>query len=122
MFSRDEKGSKESDTIIGRSVKVKGDFLGEGNLIIDGEFEGTITTLGSLFFGEKSHITAQISGGNAKILGKVNGDIKLSGSIDLGKNAEVVGNISATSISIEHGAIINGHIIITKGSTENPRA
>lgn len=119
MFSKDEKSTKETETIIGQSVKVKGDFNGEGNVIIDGGFEGTLKTLGNLFFGEKSNIIAEVSGNNAKILGSVKGNIILSGCLELGKNSSISGNISAAALSVEQGSVINGQVSIGASSTEN---
>lgn len=119
MFSKDDKSTKEAETIIGQSVKVKGDFNGEGNVLIDGEFEGTLKTLGNLSFGAKSNIIAEVYGNNAKILGTVHGNIFLTGSLELGKNSVILGNIQATALSVEQGSTISGQVIINSSSTQN---
>lgn len=119
MFSKEDKTTKETETIIGQSVKVKGDFNGQGNVVIDGEFEGTLRTLGNLFLGEKSNVVAEVSGNNAKILGAVKGNIVLSGCLELGKNSSIIGNIQAASLSVEQGAVINGQVSINSSSMQN---
>ena len=48
MFSKDNKPEKfkDAETIIGASVKVKGNFQGQGNIIIEGALEGLVRDLG----------------------------------------------------------------------------
>lgn len=122
MFNRDEKSQKETETIVGASVIVRGDFQGKGNIIIEGSLEGSLTTEGSLFAGEKSIITANIKAKEAKILGTVKGEILLEGLLELGPHANINGNIMVTGLSITEGAIINGQVTMTKEPTKLTKA
>ena len=119
MFNKDEKTTKEADTIIGQSVKVKGDFDGQGNVIIEGEFEGTLKTTGNLFIGEKAKLITNITCNNAKILGIVQGNLVLNGCLELGKNSVITGDIKASALSVEQGAIIIGSVSIGTSSLQN---
>ena len=110
MFNKDEKTTRDAETIIGPSVKVKGDFQGGGNLIIEGEFEGNIETTGDIRAGEKSKIVANIKASEAIIHGTLVGDITLSGLLELGSKANINGNIKSSSLQVNTGAIINGTI------------
>lgn len=120
MFNRDEKNQKATETIVGASVIVRGDFQGKGNIIIEGSLEGSLTTAGSLFAGERSSIIADIKAADAKILGKVKGEISLEGLLELGPQANIEGNLKVGGLSVATGAIVNGQIIMTKsnGKTE----
>lgn len=114
MFNSDKKefSSREAETIIGPSVKVKGNFHGQGNIIIEGSVEGSIKTDKYLLVGEKADITATIEAGEAKIAGKVNGNISIKGYLEISETAEVTGDITTSEISIAKGGVVNGKITI----------
>ena len=46
MFNKENKLEKfkDAETIIGASIKVKGNFQGQGNIIIEGSLEGSLKT------------------------------------------------------------------------------
>ena len=46
MFNKENNSDliKNAETIIGQSIKVKGNFHGQGNMIIEGSVEGSIKT------------------------------------------------------------------------------
>ncbi|MCF7873930.1 MAG: polymer-forming cytoskeletal protein [Candidatus Omnitrophica bacterium] len=77
------------------------------NLRINGEFDGNLTTKGSLIIGETASVKAQIKGENVVISGKVNGTIKAD-NVKLFSTSEVYGDIQAGKISIEEGAVFDG--------------
>jgi len=62
--------ANETDTIIGPSVKVEGDFVTEGNIIVEGTICGTIKTSQSLKIGPTAKIFANIWADNALIAGR----------------------------------------------------
>ncbi|MFO8052529.1 MAG: polymer-forming cytoskeletal protein [Candidatus Omnitrophota bacterium] len=77
------------------------------NLRINGEFDGDLTTKGSLIIGETASVKAKIKGENVVVSGKVNGTIKAD-SIKLFSTAELYGDVQTTKISIEEGAVFDG--------------
>jgi len=109
MFNNKEASFKEAETIIGQSIKVKGNFHGEGNIIIEGIVEGSVKTNQSLLIGNKAKISANISAKSATIGGEVIGDIKIKGYLEILSSAKIFGNIVAEQFSIEKGAIFNGN-------------
>ena len=120
MFNKDNKeiSVKEAETIIGPTIKVKGNFHGEGSIIIEGAVEGSIKTNNFLLVGNKAKISATINAKGAKIGGKVIGDIKVSGYLEITSSANITGNIEAAELSIERGAIISGKCEINKNVNE----
>lgn len=122
MFNRDEKMQiKEAETVIGPSVKVKGEFNGQGDIIVEGVLEGTLKTVGRLQVGDKAKINASIEAKDAVISGEIIGNIKLKGFLEITGTAKISGDIEVGSISIERGAIING-MVSMGGLTENKAA
>jgi len=113
MFNKDNKPEnfKDAETIIGASIKVKGNFHGEGNIVVEGQLEGNLRTEANLFIGDKAKVVANIEANDAIINGEVKGSLKIHQYLALGPTAKIIGDINYAEISIEKGAIINGQII-----------
>lgn len=104
---------KKAETIIGPAIKVKGNFNGKGNTIIEGELEGSLKTDADVFVGSNANILANIKAKTAKIGGKIVGDIKIDEHLDIMSSANLSGNIECKTLSIESGAVINGQFKMT---------
>jgi len=119
MFSKNQTttpSSKSIETIIGPSVKVEGDFKGEGDLVIEGILVGTLQTKNNLKIGQNALVEASVRANNAFISGKVKGNISVKGKIEITGTAIILGNIKAQIISIESGALIKGDLDMPVGN------
>ncbi len=118
MFNKEknEISHSEAETVIGPSIKVKGNFHGEGSMIIEGSVEGDIKTKNFLSIGSSSIIIANITAENAKISGNINGNLTITNHTEITSTAKIRGDIKTNSISIENGAKINGIINTEKQS------
>ena len=114
MFNKQQSNNTPSpkgvETIIGPSVKVEGDFKGEGDLVIEGVLIGNIKTKNNLKIGSHAIIQANISANNAFISGKVKGNIHIKGKLELSSTALILGDIKTQVLSMESGALIKGNI------------
>jgi cytoskeletal protein CcmA (bactofilin family) len=110
MFKKENKeiNLKDAETIIGPSIKVKGNFQGQGNIIIEGIVEGNVKTNNFLLVGNKAKITANIEAKEAQIGGEVKGNIKVKENLEVLATAKILGDVEANLISIAKGAILNG--------------
>lgn len=115
MFNKNTKLEKikDAETIIGASIKVKGNFNGQGDIVIEGTLEGSLKTIANVFVGEKAKVNANIEASEALISGKINGNIKVKKYLAIGENAKINGDIQCGEISIERGASITGQIIVS---------
>lgn len=104
--------SLEIQTIIGPSVEVKGDFEGQGDVIVEGKLEGTLKTKDNLRIGPSAEIMADIEAENIYVGGKVKGNIKAKNEIELAENSVVVGDLVTQSLIVERGAMFNGHCLM----------
>jgi cytoskeletal protein CcmA (bactofilin family) len=101
----------ETSTVIGRSAKFRGDLSGSDELLIDGEFEGTIhLTGGRVTVGADAKVRASIFAPEVVVFGRVEGDIRSTGRVDLRSTAVVLGDVFATRFSIEENAALRGHV------------
>ncbi len=118
MFKKEEVNIKNAQTIIGPSIKVKGNFFGDGDIIIEGTLEGSIKTSNNLFAGSKSKIKADIEAKQAKISGEIHGNLIIENYLEITSSAKIFGDIQAGSISIENGAMFTGNCSMNKGLKE----
>lgn len=119
MFNQEKEmkiNSKEVETIIGPSVKVTGDFNCQGNIVIDGMVDGSVSTEGDLMAGERSKITANVRAKNAKIAGYIKGNLDINGYLELLSTAKIEGDLKAEMVSIAKGAFFSGNCTMTKDS------
>lgn len=117
MFNKQEEqgGFKEVETIIGPSVKVKGDFNAQGNIVVEGILEGGLKTEGSLYVGNNAKISGNIEAKEAKINGEIMGNINIKTNLDIDSSSKISGDILCSSLAIAKGALINGKItMLTK--------
>ncbi|MFA5127084.1 MAG: polymer-forming cytoskeletal protein [Patescibacteria group bacterium] len=112
MFNKNQPlvNQKNIETIIGPSVKVEGDFRGEGDLIIEGMLIGSLQTKNNLKIGQNAVVEASIKANNAFISGKVKGNITVKGKLEITGTAVILGDIKTQIISIESGALLQGNL------------
>ena len=116
MFKKEgqPENFKDVETVIGESIKVKGNFSGQGNIIVDGTLEGSLKTKGSVFIGDKAKISANLESQEMIVNGEVNGNIIVDGYLAIGSTAKISGDIACVQVSIERGAVINGKFQMSK--------
>lgn len=102
------------ETVIGPSVKVEGDFIGEGDVIVEGKIVGNLQTNQNLRIGPQALVEAEVKAANAYIAGKINGDVGIVEALEIAASAQINGDISCNNLSIESGAIINGRVTMKK--------
>ncbi len=114
MFKKEKnlENFKNAETIIGASIKVKGNFNGQGDVIIEGKLDGSLKTAANLLIGEKAKITANIEAKEAIINGEIQGNLKVKNYLSIGKTAKIVGDVECGEISISRGALVKGQLTI----------
>jgi cytoskeletal protein CcmA (bactofilin family) len=114
MFNHDQgAGRGNSETIIARGVKVEGDFASDGNVIIEGEVNGSVKAAGHLTVGSSAKIKADVSAGEAVVSGELTGNLSVVGRLDLQESSVIVGDLIADVLIVAAGAKINGRITMS---------
>ncbi len=109
MFKKE--GGDEVETIIGPSVQVEGNFVANGDVIVEGTVSGSIKTEKNLRIGQGAKIFANISAANALIAGEVQGNIKIKENLEFTNTAKVFGDVKTKVLSISAGASLNGKCV-----------
>jgi len=112
MFSKDAEGNDSStaETIIGRSVKIEGNFNGDDNIIVEGEVKGSLKTNKNLDVKEGAKITANAEAANMTIAGEIHGNVQCHENLEITSSGKIFGDIITKVISVASGAIIKGKI------------
>lgn len=104
----EDRKHQQVETIIGPSVMVEGNFVGSGDVVVEGQLTGTLKTDKAVRIGERAKVKADLQGGEIFIAGEVRGNIKASGRLELSSTARVIGNIEASTLAIAAGAVFHG--------------
>lgn len=98
------------ETVIARGVRVQGDIAVDGNIIIEGEVQGTLTATGDLHVGESAKLEADIKVENATVAGDVRGNLRVIQKLELLPSSKFSGDVTAEIISVGAGAQMNGTV------------
>ena len=111
-FGQSNQGAFNEKTIIGQSALVLGNIVSQNLVQLKGHVVGNIDVNGSpnaqLSVFSQAHVDGDISAQQAVVNGVVNGNIESTGRVELHSGADVKGNISYTTMAIEHGAKLYG--------------
>lgn len=87
-----------------------GEFRFEGGLRVDGYVTGLVRSqTGILMVSETGEVDTDLFVPVAIVDGLVRGDIKATERVELGRTARVMGNIETPSLSVQPGAVFEGH-------------
>lgn len=103
------------ETVIGASVKVEGNFIGEGDVVIEGVVIGTIKTAKNLQIGAAAKVQADIEADNVTVSGEIRGNVTCRGRLIMSATAKIFGNVRASVISVSEGAILHGKCSMVNG-------
>jgi cytoskeletal protein CcmA (bactofilin family) len=108
-------------SVLGRSLVFKGDLSATEDLLIAGQYEGTINVQGDcVTVGPEGKVTADIQAARVVIHGSVHGNISVRERVEVHKTGHVVGDLVTPGISIEDGAYFKGKIeILRDGEPES---
>ena len=132
MFFKSSKGSgsdvdiqpapkSSPPSIISADLKIIGDMNSEGEIQIDGTIDGDIRTK-VLLVSKTAMIKGEIVAEKVYVHGSINGQVKAR-EVNLAKTAHVVGDVLHVDLSIETGAVLEGHCkrLVEKQSADDAK-
>lgn len=105
-------------SVLGPTLKFKGELTAEEDLVIEGSFEGSIEHSSSLTIGESGRLKGNIRAEHVSVDGYVDGEIHGSQSVTIRETATIDGNITSPTVSLLEGATFNGNIDMTSKAFE----
>lgn len=103
----------DKQSVLGPTLRFKGELSADEDLVIHGQVEGTIGPTPRVTIGAQAKIKANIHARRVVIEGNVDGDLTADTSVLVRETGTVNGNIQAPSVSIQEGASFNGSVKMT---------
>jgi cytoskeletal protein CcmA (bactofilin family) len=106
MFKKE--GDNDIETIIGPSVQVEGNFVANGDIVVEGIVSGSIKTEKNLRIGQDAKIYADIWAANAVVAGEIQGNVTIKEGLELTQTAKVFGDVKTKTLNVSSGAVLQG--------------
>lgn len=107
--------SSVTPTFIGADSVVVGDIKGAGQFVVSGEVHGDGDLDGGLNLAVTGVWIGNIRAQQAIVAGKITGGLAVRDRLEIGYTAVIRGKVSARTVAIAKGAIIEGDIEVTSG-------
>ncbi len=105
------RNSSSPSAIIGPKIRFKGELVGEEDLLIQGQVDGTIDLKNhNLTVGEQGIVRANVLAKTVTIEGSIEGDLFGQERISILASSNVKGNVVAERVTLEDGAKFRGSI------------
>ena len=101
---------------VGKGICFKGEFSGEGHLIVLGQVEGNCRIQGTLVIAEGGSWQGDINAIDVVVAGKVQGNINVENKIEVLSSAEIKGTITTKALAIAEGAVHEGQVCVVSGT------
>ena len=111
MFKRNEGpavvGGK-IENVLGPNTSFQGHMRSDGNVRVDGVFEGSIETAGNVIIGPSARVMADIIANAVQVWGAVRGNVTAQGRLEILPSGRVWGDIRVASLLIDEGGVFRG--------------
>ncbi|MDP9090318.1 MAG: polymer-forming cytoskeletal protein [Pseudomonadota bacterium] len=102
-----------SPTFIGENSVFVGDIRGSGQFVVSGEVHGDGELDGALNLSVTGRWHGQVRAQQAIIAGTILGGLIVQDKLEIGYTAVIRGKVSARTVAIAKGAIVDGEIEVT---------
>jgi cytoskeletal protein CcmA (bactofilin family) len=111
-----KKHIEDTKAFLGKGAEFVGKLMFNGNVRIDGDFQGEIFGQGSVDVGEGALVKANIAVHSVYIGGEVQGTIEVKEKINIHSTGKFIGDGRAPVFIMEEGALFDGrsHMIEAK--------
>ena len=119
FFGRKKKKETpiSSASIMTPGTSIKGEIRCEGNILLNGEFEGTIISQGEVVVGKSGRVKGEIQASKLLVSGEFSGNFT-GEVIDIMPYGKVYGDVKVNNIIIEPNAVFEGETKIVSGRIE----
>jgi cytoskeletal protein CcmA (bactofilin family) len=97
------------ETVIGPTASFQGTVRADGNIRIDGVFEGAIETASNLIIGDQAKILADIVAHNVSVAGAVKGNISAN-RVEVLESGRIWGDLTVNSFTLDDGGFVSGQV------------
>jgi cytoskeletal protein CcmA (bactofilin family) len=102
-------------TVLAEHSLFVGDLQTPGSLVLCGTVRGDGKVDGALSIARHAHWEGDVHSESAVVAGKITGNLVVAGKLEIGASAVLRGSVTARSVAVARGAVIDGDIRITSG-------
>lgn len=106
------------DNVLGPNTSYNGTIKSDGNIRIDGVYQGRIETAGNVIIGPSAKVLADIVANAVQVWGAVRGDITAQGRLEILPNGHVWGDVRVASLLIDEGGMFRGQCVMAGEEVE----
>ncbi len=110
------EGVSSTPTFIGAESVFVGNIRGTGQFVVSGEVHGDGELEGGLNLSATGSWHGFIRAQQAIVAGKIVGGLSVRDKLEIGYTAVIRGKVSARTVAIAKGAIVDGEIEVTSGA------
>lgn len=103
-------------TFIGVNTVFVGDIRGTGQFVVSGEVHGDGELEGALNLSASGSWHGHVRAHQALVAGTILGGLTVRDKLEIGYTAVIRGKVSARTVAIAKGAIVDGEIEVTSGT------
>lgn len=108
------------DTLLSANTSFQGHLKTDGNVRIEGAYEGAIETVGNVLIAETARVNAEITAHAVQVWGWVAGHITASERLEILPTGRVFADIEVSSLMIDEGGVFRGQCTIRGPGYEWP--
>ncbi len=96
------------DACIPCATVFTGDINTKAGVRVDGDVKGNVVATGNVVIGPEGRVEGQVCGRDVNIAGSVKGNVTSTAMVQLLSGAKLIGDLEATSVAVEEGAMFQG--------------
>jgi cytoskeletal protein CcmA (bactofilin family) len=108
--------------VLGANTTIKGEILGDEDVVIEGTVEGQIRIGRELRIGQGGKVRATVSAQSVVVSGEMQGDCEAHTRVEIQATGRLIGNIRAPKIVIAEGAVFRGNSDMSGRTDRKDRA
>lgn len=108
-------------SLIGSGTVVEGKLMTEGSIRIDGTMVGDVVAKADAAIGPTGTLEGKLSAKNVSLAGKVKGTITASEKLILESKSVLQGDIIASKLVVDEGAVFDGHCKMSAEAPAKPK-
>lgn len=95
------------EVVLAAGTQASGELKAEGDVRVDGIFEGRIEVVGWVIVGEQARVTADIAARHVQVNGWVRGSVQAVGQVQVGSTGQVWGDVDAVEVFVDPGGQVH---------------
>ena len=96
-------------THIGAGLRVDGDFRGDGDVVVAGRLDGSVSTSGTVTVLHGGLLLADVTAQEVRVEGVLEGDVRVARRVSIGPQGVLTGHVQG-NLSIDDGGTFRGTV------------